>query len=612
MKKNKLLVMLACLGLLVTGCNPGGNTNSDSTSGTKPSTSSNPPSTQTTPSTSQPSTTSSEPTPQPADDDYYYSLPFEAAAKDSGDKWKKGYESVWTFKVSKNHAKMEFAFAAQMSSSSHGDRSLYTNHEGASSNDSFESNEANDGTCRIELKVNGVAQTVTTKTYEEAGLTNSEMNYFRVASFAVTAGEVVVSMKTHAQTGYRLMFGDDARLFYPKADGQDPAYVEPQPVDAYKVTFVSSHCKLYAYNDEDYTVNPTEVTGPVYTRDSNGNLTKYVAPDADGNGEVKPQVNFKVVCDNGYEVDTNCIAISGTEHTEWNHLDDIKEGIFSVTTIKADLTITITPVTTGTLKAGYVATFVTEHCSIKVYTNKKFDVEDTATPYMSRTKTKADDGTFPYAKGEDAQLSFEVVPEEGYEFVSGIEVGAETKAKDVNWIAPEGYNKVKRNAENQYNLTKVSRDLTITVKCTEAVVVPPTPVEGTKVTKTVAELATENSWENETAVNSLTIGQVDVTLTGDNGDTKYYSSNNTLRLYVLKNGGSGSVAFAAKQGYKIVSVKLTFTWNKNVGTVETLKSGQTVEINAASASYAIANNDASNNEQMRITAFEIVYDAIAA
>ena len=36
----------------------------------------------------------------------------------------------------------------------------------------------------------------------------------------------------------------------------------------------------------------------------------------------------------------------------------------------------------------------------------------------------------------------------------------------INYIAPEGYNKIKRAAENRYNLTKVSRDLTITIKCT--------------------------------------------------------------------------------------------------------------------------------------------------
>ena len=95
--------------------------------------------------------------------------------------------------------------------------------------------------------------------------------------------------------------------------------------------------------------------------------------------------------------------------------------------------------------------------------------EDTATPYMSRNKVKNEEtGEFPYAKGEDAQLSFEVVPEEGYEFVSGLDVGAEAKANKINYIAPEGYNKIKRNAENRYNLTKVSRDLTITIKCTQA------------------------------------------------------------------------------------------------------------------------------------------------
>ena len=481
MKKNKLLVMLACLGLLVTGCNKGGNTNSDSTSSNKPSTSSNPPSSQTTPSTSQPST-SSEPTPQPVDDDYYYSLPF-ATGYESVKKWDKGAEWSWTFKVSKNHAKMDFAFGAQMSSSSHGNRSLFTNHDGASTDDPFESNEANDGTPRIEVKVNGTAQTLTTQTYEEAGLTNTEVNYFRVASFAVTAGEVVISMKTNAQTGYRLLIGEEARLFYPKADGQDPEYVEPVKEEGYKVTFVQEHCKIYYYEDQDYTVNPTEVTGPVDTRDDSGKICKYVAPDADGNGEVKPQINFKVVPDNGYAIDATCIAISGTKGQEWNDLKaQSTEGVFRITKIKADITVTVTAVDPAELIPGFEVTFNLTHCSVKVYIgakNEAGDNIDAGPQFLSRDKT---DPT-KYAKGDNAQFNFEVVPEEGYEFNDGITwtVDADTgeceaKANLVSWIAPakEGapsFNKIKKaNADvknGPFNLTKINGALVITLTATE-------------------------------------------------------------------------------------------------------------------------------------------------
>ena len=143
----------------------------------------------------------------------------------------------------------------------------------------------------------------------------------------------------------------------------------------------------------------------------------------------------------------------------------------------------------------------------------------------------------------------------------------------------------------------------------EAEVVPPVTIDGTKVTKTVAELQAENSWEDTAAIGSFTIGQVDVTLTGDAGDTKYYANGSNLRIYINKNGGTGSVAFAAKDGYKIVAVKITFVWNKGTGTFP-LESEAIGMVNETSKTYEIGNPGGSN-EQMRISAFEIYYDVAA-
>ena len=608
MKKTKFLMALACFGLLITACNPSETT----TSGGKPtSTSGNPASTTSSKPTSS-STSSSSTSSVIPDPETYYEVAFGNDGLNGSDgKWGKGKEYKWTFSVPKHYTKVVFAVGAQMSSSSHGDRSLYTNHEGASSSDSFESNEANDGTCRITLKVNGVQQEVTHDTYEAAGLTNSEMNYFKLAEFAVNAGDVEVSLTTNAQTGYRLMLGEGARLYYKAADESATPPVEIIP-DAHKVSFTTNHCKVLFYEGDDYSAAPKEgAYGYTWDCDADPEVyAKYAAADAtSGKAEVKPQINFKVQCDDGYEVDTTCFTLSGTEGNEWNNLKDIGDGIYRITTIKADISATITAVATGTLNAGYVATFVTEHCSVKVYTAKDFLTEDTATPYMSRHKTKTDD-VYPYAKGENAQLSFEVIPETGYEFVSGLKVGAEAESDDIEFIAPSGYNKIKQISKDKYNLTKVSRDLTITIKATEAQEVPPVPTpDGTKVTKTVAELKTENSWADATAIGSFTLGQVDVTLTGDAGDTKYYDNGSNLRIYVTKNGGTGSVAFAAKDGYKIVAVKITFVWNKGTGTFP-LESEAIGMVNETSKTYEIGNPGGSN-EQMRISAFEIYYDVAA-
>ena len=222
-----------------------------------------------------------------------------------------------------------------------------------------------------------------------------------------------------------------------------PAIVgEVEEEDGYRVNFKTEHCKVFVYEDQDYTVEPVEATSAL-TRDENGVICKYSPADPTNNvEEVKPQMNFKVVCDEGYEVDTTCFTLSGEEGKEWNNLKDISDGVFRITTIKDSIDVTIKAATAGTLKAGYTAEFVTEHCTVKVYTEKGFKAEDTATPYMSRNKTKADDGTYPYCKGENAQLSFEVIPEEGYEFVSGLDVGAEAESDVIEFIAPSGYNKI--------------------------------------------------------------------------------------------------------------------------------------------------------------------------
>ena len=230
MKKSKFLVPLACFSLLIAGlvgCGKKGNEPSSSASKSTPSSGT------VTPSSSGAPVSSSEAEPT----ELFYSLPF---GYDQATKWEKGHEYKWTFDVKENHAKMTFAFGALMSSDSHSDRSLYTDHNGASTSDPFESNAANDGTCRIVLKVNGVEQTIFHTTYGEAGLTTSELNYFKVAEFAVKKGNVEVSMTTHASVGYRLLLGGEARLYYPAKE---------QPLTLSKVTFMNGTEKFF---EEEY------------------------------------------------------------------------------------------------------------------------------------------------------------------------------------------------------------------------------------------------------------------------------------------------------------------------------------------------------------------------
>ena len=461
MKKNNLFIALACVGLLITGCNKPA-----SSSENKPASSSGNASTQSQPSSqsNNPSTSST-----PAVVETFYEVPFgdaNSALNGSDGKWGKGAEYSWTFNVPKNYKKVQFAVGAKMSSSSHSDRSLYTNHEGASSNDSFESNAANDGTCRITVKANGVEQTVAQTSYGDAELNTDEFTYYRVSEFAVNAGELVVTLKTNEKTGYRLMLGEGARLYYNAADESATPTVVPQP-EGYNVTFVTSHCKVLFYEGQDYSIAPVEGTSTVAT-DDEGNITKYIAADATtGQAEVKPQVNFKVVCDEGYAVDQTCITPSGTKGTEWNNvkLVNAEESIFRITVIKADITVTINAVDPDTLKEAFEIKFELENCSAVVYIGKKADNGgvDAGPKFFSRDKT---DPT-KLQKGNDAQFNFDIVVAEGFEWVDPTVYSSkgEAGASDVSFIKGS-FNKLKKLEDGSYNITQVNSDLTITIKAT--------------------------------------------------------------------------------------------------------------------------------------------------
>jgi len=490
MKKTKFLMALACFGLLITGCNPA-TTSSES----KPASSSGNPSTSSKPSTSTPSSSStSSVIPDP---ETYYEVEFGAANEalnDSG-KWGKGKEYKWTFSVPKNYTKVVFAVGAQMSSSSHGDRSLYTNHEGASSNDSFESNEANDGTCRITLKANGVQQEVTHDTYEAAGLTDSEMNYFKLAEFAVNAGEVEVSLTTHAKTGYRLMLGEGARLYYKAADESATPVVPVDDGEGYAVTFSATHGEVWVYESgQDYSVAPVK-TNTTETRDEEGKKTKWIEPEEETT--LEPQVNFKVICEAGYEVDADCLAITGTYNKIKVVSNDAEENswIIRITKIKSDLSIVITPKVHVEGINGYEITFALTNATAKVYVGPKDETgSNVDNGEEGKFYTRAKTDPYDYSKSEP-QFNFEIIPNEGYEFNDGVEWGdaTEVSSSAVSFITPgANYNKLKKSANGGYTLTKVAGALTITAVATEVKVVEAFVADFS--TKAASNNAYNNTW----------------------------------------------------------------------------------------------------------------------
>lgn len=596
MKKSKFLVALACFGLLVTGCNkPAESKGSQptSTSGAASQPASTPAST---PASSATPTSSVAPV-----EDKYYSVPL---GYDTATKWEKGHEYKWTFKLTKNYKKVVFAFGAQMSSSSHGDRSLYTNHEGASSSDPFESNEANDGTCRITLKVNGVQQEVTHDTYEEAGLTNTEINYFKVAEFAVNAGDVEVSMTTHADTGYRLMLGEEVRLYY--KDSDESATPITPAFEGYKITFSGEHCKVYVYDTKDYTKTPKE-TNSCIAKDEEGNIVAYDPEDE----QLQPQVNFKVVCDEGYSLNASNFKITGKYNKlkqgplEADGLPDAEH--FRITKVQEDLTVVITPVQ-GEQAKGYKIAFTPTNCTIKVYIGaKNADGTNLDTPengfYYGREKDSPETISF-----NAPQLNFEVVCNEGYEFKPTITndkvdfITVATEGKD-------GYGKFKDNGNGTFNITKIDSDLTIAITATVKQEVPPVVIDGTEIAKTIADVS--GVTEDGVQVASLKLNDfVTVSVNADGNNGKVYSTGAEWRLYQANNA---VVTVAAATGYNVTGVKLTFT-NKNGGTISYGTTALETEVAvateaAASVQLTVGNSGTATNGQIRITAISVFYKA---
>ena len=132
--------------------------------------------------------------------------------------------------------------------------------------------------------------------------------------------------------------------------------------------------------------------------------------------------------------------------------------------------------------------------------------------------------------------------------------------------------------------------------------------------KTIAELATANSWVNSEKYSEFALDSViTVSCSGTDGNTgKYYTNGNDWRLYQT---GTPTLTISAAEGYEIVSVKVTYT-NKNTGCLthsgSTLASGTLVDVNAQSITFGVGNTGEATNGQAKVTAIEVVYRPVQA
>ena len=309
---------------------------------------------------------------------------------------------------------------------------------------------------QFKVKVNdadAVAASIT-GTYSDNGLDPSKRTYLEFATINLVAGENTIRL-TQESTSNRLLFGGEVRVHY----SGDAKPVTPFP--GYNVTFVPEHCKVLVYSTKQYETETPVETNTCKARDEEGNIVAYDPDDI----ELQPQVSFKVVPDEGYSVNATNITVTGS-YKNLKQNPDSKEGqenIFRITKVQTDLTVTIAAVQ-GEQAKGYKVSFVLTNCSVKVYVGPKNELGDNL--------DTIEDGVY-YARSKDSpyaisfttpQVNFEVVCDEGYEFVPVI---TENKVDFITHpdTTKDGYNKFSDKG-GYYNLTKVDDDLTITIAAT--------------------------------------------------------------------------------------------------------------------------------------------------
>ena len=137
----------------------------------------------------------------------------------------------------------------------------------------------------------------------------------------------------------------------------------------------------------------------------------------------------------------------------------------------------------------------------------------------------------------------------------------------------------------------------------------------------VEEKAAAGSWADGAKPYSNNVFELDSNITmtltatpyGSYSDTntgKYYTSGNQIRIYQNE---SPEITISAATGYTIKSVKISYAI-KNTGVLtqgtENIASGTDVTVNASSVTFGVGNTGTATNGQVRITAIEIVYEAV--
>mgnify|MGYP003308334218 CR=1 FL=1 len=392
------------------------------------------------------------------------------------------------------------------------------------------------GAYKYSIKVNNgefADWDIGSETYDSLGLSQTARAYATFAKINLVKGENTITLRQN-NAGYRLLFGGEVRVNY-------AGTAKAVATEGYKVTFAPEHCKVLVYTGKDYASTPVELA-TAWAMDENGIIKTYDELD-----EFTPQINFKVVCDEGYTCNASNITVEYVgenkpyKNIKQNPAKDEEPAVdddtlFRITKIQADITVKVAPVQ-GEQAPGHKVTFVTDHCSITSYIGKKneegtnIDVENAATIY-ARSK----DAPYDYSFDTSSQINFAVVCDEGYEFVPDI---VDDK---VDFIVGT-YNKFKAE-DGFYNITKIESDLTITITATQA---SPTPEKTLLKEYDFSEISAGNNGGSNLGDTFIKLGSANnsITLSYNATDLR---DNVTLSVLLTTKATNAAQAGIYKQG----------------------------------------------------------------
>lgn len=234
-----------------------------------------------------------------------------------------------------------------------------------------------------------------------------------------------------------------------------PDVTEPPADTEYKGTFIcDSHAGITTYKTQDLAdAGKAENQSEAAARDS-------VTGEAVTTGE--GQINFTVVTDEGYMVDSIVIAPKESYKNLKGPSDTGRDNTYRITKISGDITITVTtkeiPETPVT---EYKAVFECGgHASITTYRTQDYDDESVAAANQTEAVAR-DSKTGEAVVDGTGQINFRVVCEEGYR-VADVKVSPKVSYKNLKDSSDSKDDDII--PVNCYRVTKIAGDITITVK----------------------------------------------------------------------------------------------------------------------------------------------------